>query len=168
MQFPARLGASAGQPRRKSRLKDIELHKISEWLRGIWQGGRELSLLEGLSALSVPLYVCERDGALVFGQGGSVGGAGIAVRAIAPTQNLLDAGDPSFLQDHGLRYPYYTGAMANGISSEAIVEAMGRAGMLGFFGAAGLSPARIEAACQRLTASMAGLPFGCNLINFAQ
>ena len=40
--------------------------------------------------------------------------------------------------DHGLRYPCMSGAMANGIGSVEIVEAMGRAGMLGIFGAAGL------------------------------
>ena len=37
-----------------------------------------------------------------------------------------------------------TGAMANGIGSVEIVEAMGRAGMLGIFGAAGLSLDRID------------------------
>ena len=40
-----------------------------------------------------------------------------------------------FRADHGLRYAYVAGAMANGIGSVDIVEAMGRAGMLGFFGA---------------------------------
>ncbi|MBI2425672.1 MAG: PfaD family polyunsaturated fatty acid/polyketide biosynthesis protein [Candidatus Hydrogenedentes bacterium] len=132
---------------------------------GYWQGGKEVSLLDGLSALDVPLYVCAKEGALVYGQGGSVGGTGIPIRAIAPALTFANLGDPTFLRDHGLKYPYYTGAMANGIASEAIVEEMGRAGMLGFFGAAGLSPARIEAACKRLTETMKGLPFGFNLIN---
>ena len=79
-----------------------------------------------------------------------------------------DLGDPSFRADHGLKYSYYAGSMANGIATEALVEALGRAGMLGFFGAAGLSPARIEEALQRLTKSMAGLPYGFNLINTPQ
>ena len=47
-------------------------------------------------------------------------------------------GDPAFQSAHGLRYSYMTGAMANGIGSADIVEEMGRAGMLGSFGAAGL------------------------------
>ncbi len=84
---------------------------------------------------------------------------------LAPACPLEHLGDPQFCQEHGLRYPYYAGAMANGISSESLVEALGSAGMLGFFGAAGLPPKRIEAALQRLTSSMAGLPFGFNLIN---
>ena len=42
-----------------------------------------------------------------------------------------------FIADHGLRYPCMSGAMANGIGSVEIVEAMGRAGFLGVFGAGG-------------------------------
>ena len=44
----------------------------------------------------------------------------------------------SFVADHRLRYPCMSGAMANGIGSVEIVEAMGRRGFLGVFGAAGL------------------------------
>lgn len=86
----------------------------------------------------------------------------MAVAAPCLPQRL---GDASFRADHGLRCAYVTGAMANGIASEEVVEAAGNAGMLGFFGAAGLAPARIEAALVRLTASMAGKPLGFNLIN---
>ena len=56
--------------------------------------------------------------------------------------------------------------MAKGISSVAMVEALGRSGMLGFFGAAGLPLAAVEAAVDRLTAT--GVPFGCNLIHSPQ
>ncbi len=74
-------------------------------------------------------------------------------------------GDPGFLADHGLRYPYIAGAMANGIGSAEIVEAMGRAGMLGFFGAAGLPLAVVDAAIDRLSRSLEGQPYGFNLIH---
>ena len=74
-------------------------------------------------------------------------------------------GDPSFLGDHGLRLPYVAGAMANGISSVEIVEAMARAGMVGFFGAAGLAPDVVERAIDRLQTQLAAAPFGCNLIH---
>ena len=43
-------------------------------------------------------------------------------------------GDPGFRRDYGLDYAYLGGSMANGISSVNFVEALGRAGMLGFFG----------------------------------
>jgi PfaD family protein len=76
-------------------------------------------------------------------------------------------GDPSFCADHGLRYPYMSGAMAHGIGSVEIAEVMGRAGMLGVFGAAGLPLPAVEAAIDRLgrTLGGSGLPYGFNLIH---
>jgi PfaD family protein len=72
-------------------------------------------------------------------------------------------GDGGFCRDLGIRYPYLGGSMAKGISSLAMVEALGEAGMLGFFGAAGLPLAEVEAAVARLTA--AAYPCGINLIH---
>ena len=74
-------------------------------------------------------------------------------------------GDPAFMQELGVRYPYMTGAMANGIGSVEIVEAMGQAGMLGSFGAAGLSLERISASIDRLKTSLGELPYCVNLIH---
>ena len=71
-------------------------------------------------------------------------------------------GDASFRDAHGLRYAYASGAMANGIGSVEIIEAMGRAGMLGIFGAAGLPLGQVEAAIDRLEGP---LPRGFNLIH---
>ena len=59
-----------------------------------------------------------------------------------------------------------SGAMANGIGSVEIVEAMARAGFLGVFGSAGLSLPAIEHALDRLGRSLGdSLPFGMNLIH---
>lgn len=55
--------------------------------------------------------------------------------------------------------------MANGIGSADIVEAMGRAGMLAFFGAAGLSLTAIEAAIDRIQKNLGDTPYGFNLIH---
>jgi trans-AT polyketide synthase/acyltransferase/oxidoreductase domain-containing protein len=74
-------------------------------------------------------------------------------------------GDAAFRAAHGVKYAYVAGAMANGIASEALVEAMARAGMLAFFGSAGLEPARVERAIDRLQADLGELPFGFNLIH---
>lgn len=85
--------------------------------------------------------------------------------ALSITQVLKSLGDASFRHDHGLRYAYVAGAMANGIASVELVEAMARGGMLGFFGAAGLGKDRVEAALHRLQTEIPGLPFGVNLIH---
>jgi PfaD family protein len=55
--------------------------------------------------------------------------------------------------------------MANGIGSAEVVEAMARAGMQGFFGAAGLSLTAIESAIDRLARNIGNLPYGFNLIH---
>ena len=95
--------------------------------------------------------------------------AGIAqsypLQAFAPALHPRQLGDRSFCETHRVRYAYVAGSMANGISSEEIVEAMSRAGLLSFFGAAGLSLERIEAAIARLQGSLSDSPFGMNLIH---
>jgi NAD(P)H-dependent flavin oxidoreductase YrpB (nitropropane dioxygenase family) len=58
-------------------------------------------------------------------------------------------GDRSFLEVHNLRFPYIAGAMANGIATTDIVIAMAKAGMLGFFGSAGLTLDKVIAALDR-------------------
>lgn len=55
--------------------------------------------------------------------------------------------------------------MANGIASVELVAALGRAGMLGFFGAAGLTLPDVEAAVERLKRELPETPFGVNLIH---
>jgi PfaD family protein len=77
-------------------------------------------------------------------------------------------GDRAFNEAHGTRFAYCTGAMANGIATVEVVTAAARAGCLGFFGAAGLLPHRVEAAVDRLNAELGSRPFGVNLIHSPQ
>ncbi len=76
-------------------------------------------------------------------------------------------GDRSFCEVHRLRFPYVTGAMANGIATTKIVIAMAKNGMLGFFGAAGLALDRVEAAIDELERELgpSGVSWGANLIH---
>ena len=94
------------------------------------------------------------------------GDGDLALLGVLPPVTPATLGDPAFLRAHGVRYPYMTGAMANGIGSADIVIAMGRAGMLGSFGAAGLSPERVEADVDRIQRSLGrGEPYCANLIH---
>lgn len=74
-------------------------------------------------------------------------------------------GDRRFRQRYGLKYAYVAGAMANGITSVDMVEAAGASGIIAFFGAAGLSPDRIESAIDRIQRSIEDRPYGFNLIH---
>jgi trans-AT polyketide synthase/acyltransferase/oxidoreductase domain-containing protein len=76
-------------------------------------------------------------------------------------------GDRSFLETHNLRFPYVAGAMANGIATAPLVIAMAQAGMLGFFGSAGLPIERVEKALDEITAALgeSGATWGSNLIH---
>lgn len=85
--------------------------------------------------------------------------------AYAPAIPLSALGDRTFIHRHHLTYPYIAGAMANGISSVEMVQAMSENGMIGFFGAGGLSLPEIKSAVITLTSRLKDAPFGFNLIH---
>lgn len=85
--------------------------------------------------------------------------------AVAPAVGAAQLGDAEFGRFHGTTLAYMTGAMANGIASEELVIALGRAGILGSFGAAGLVPSRVEAAIKRIQAALPHGPYAFNLIH---
>jgi trans-AT polyketide synthase, acyltransferase and oxidoreductase domains len=119
------------------------------------------SITEAIQDISAPLVIVNTSRGLVLGRGGS-GAFGkpasdpqaYPIVGLVPPMRIDQLGDASFRDDHGLRYAYVSGAMAAGIGSEAIVEEMTKHGMLGFFGAAGLSPSRVEQAIDRLQTSL--------------
>ncbi len=85
--------------------------------------------------------------------------------AYVPPMPIESFGYPSFMHTYGTQYPYYAGAMANGISSVEMVAALGKAGFMGSFGSAGLSPARIVAAIKAIQQELPDGPFAVNLIH---
>ncbi|MBL4682424.1 MAG: PfaD family polyunsaturated fatty acid/polyketide biosynthesis protein [Pseudomonadales bacterium] len=76
-------------------------------------------------------------------------------------------GDRGFQETHGVRFSYVGGAMARGIASTKLVIELGKMGAMGMFGAAGLSPAIVEAAITEISDALdpKGLPWGSNLIH---
>jgi trans-AT polyketide synthase/acyltransferase/oxidoreductase domain-containing protein len=135
------------------------------------------AVYSAIKQVGKPIYVIDAGGQIGVAQGGGVFNASLTPSdpasqerrfpwiAFVPPLHPASMGSPDFMRAYGLRYPYIIGAMANGITSTKMVEAAGRAGMLGFFGAAGLSIPQIETAIQHLQAKMGGLPFGFNLIH---
>ena len=147
---------------------------------GTWSGDSgaahftPASLPAAVAAFRSPAFIVRDgpDGAVGVGVGGSFQAqqtAGYPCLGVLPPLYPEWLGDRAFLEVHGLRFPYVAGAMARGIASEALVIELARAGMLGFFGAGGLSPARVEQALATLTEALGDrLPWGCNLIHSPQ
>ena len=84
--------------------------------------------------------------------------------AYAPPLHPENLGNADFIKRYKIRYPYVSGAMAHGISSVELVKAAGNAGMIGFFGAAGLSLSDLEQAILRLQTEAADISYGMNLV----
>lgn len=128
----------------------------------------ETGIKTALANFSQPGYLLTDGSRIGIGSGGQIhadssGQFGVftTIPAIVPEQ----LGDAAFRQTHGLRYAYMAGAMAGGIASEDLVITLGKAGMLGSFGAAGLVPARIESAIQTIQAALPNGPYAFNLIH---
>ena len=107
------------------------------------------ALVTALQRVREPLHVVQA----------ASGHVGVAVGTTPPGAQLLGSlpplypewlGDRGFCEAHGTRFPYVSGAMANGIATTRLVIAMGQSGCMGFFGAAGLSLPRIQAAVAEL------------------
>jgi len=140
---------------------------------GVFMPGEQVdpgpSLVSGLRRINQPLYLLSQDceSRIMTGTAGtlheSVSGQVFSGMAMACPLHML--GDADFCRDHAIRFPYVGGSMAKGISSVAMVEALAHAGMLGFFGAAGLLIEDVEVAIDRLESSSAGLTYGFNLIH---
>ena len=144
---------------------------------GRWRPGtdgtldtRPDAIRAAIHTLREPVLLVRTATGLALARGGNVSYGTEAtdtdpVAAYLPPLPPERLGDPKFRETHGLRYAYMTGAMANGIASADIVEAMSRAGMLGSFGAAGLSIDRITQAIDRIQQSLGDAPACVNLIH---
>lgn len=87
------------------------------------------------------------------------------VIGIIPAVNADSLGSDAFRQSYGVKYALYGGAMANGISSEEMVIAMGKAGFMASFGSGGLAIDRVREAIGRIRAALGDKPFLVNLLN---
>ncbi len=120
-----------------------------------------------------PVYLLDLNGLPGIGRGGTITigsdappqSPAFPLRAYAPPLHPEYLGDTQFKDKHHLRYAYIVGAMANGITSAEMVETAGKAGLVGFFGAAGLALDQIESAIHRLQHNLKDIPFGFNLIH---
>ena len=100
---------------------------------GSWSGPTEALLTtreefaQGLRRVGTPLYAVDHGEAYALASGGTIemGGDpqgdpqldGLPLLAVSPPCKPQNFGSASFARDHGLRFCYLPGAMANGIGS---------------------------------------------------
>jgi trans-AT polyketide synthase/acyltransferase/oxidoreductase domain-containing protein len=145
---------------------------------GAWRPGPvspvfdDVDLAQAIARVREPVHVVKDPQRARFGL--VTGGAAVATAQAGdwPLMASLPAvypewlGDRAFCEAHGVRFPLIAGEMANGIATTRMVIAMARAGMLGFFGAGGLSFPRVEEAVTELSRELGDrLPWGVNLIH---
>jgi trans-AT polyketide synthase/acyltransferase/oxidoreductase domain-containing protein len=129
------------------------------------------SIRNKLLALDKNIYVVSVNGKIGITHlgditpGSQVDSASTQLVAFLPPSPIDQLGDPAFRSQYRTRYSYYAGAMANGIASTRMVIALGKAGILGSFGAAGIVPARLETAIQEIKSALPEGPYAFNLIN---
>ena len=93
------------------------------------------TLERAVGQVGEPFLVIDRGGVadLVMGPPTAASAVDLArLVAFVPACRLDQLGDSSFREAHGTRFACMAGAMANGIGSVEVVEAMGRQGMLAF------------------------------------
>jgi PfaD family protein len=147
---------------------------------GVWRAAGARAAFHGdelpplLARVREPLHIVRdaASGRIGVAVGGEVGPPGPRresdhlLMATLPPLYPEWLGDRSFGEAHRVRFPYVAGEMANGIATTRLVIAMGQAEMLGFFGAAGLGPERVEKALDELERELGDrFAWGVNLIH---
>ncbi len=145
---------------------------IGAWFPGSWSPALTPDDLHHAAAfVREPVHVVreEATGRIGVARGGAVsmdGASGWGWLGTLPALWPEWLGDRSFTEVHGLRFPYVAGAMANGIHTSALTIALAKAGMLGFFGAAGLTLERVSKGLDEIQGALRnGETYGMNLIH---
>lgn len=141
---------------------------------GTWEGPPDEIAFESgdvadaLKQLDRPCHVVGAGDRVGVASSGTVlpsRGSGFPVIASWGALRPESLGDPEFARAHGVRWNYMAGSMANGIASADLVIALGKAGVLASYGAAGQVPAQIAEGISRVQAALPAGPYGFNLIH---
>ncbi len=156
------------------------LHFLANGPSWAWQGPAEsiafdaASIQDRLLNLDKPCYVVEQQNRIgITNEGGlyhpddSGSETEVSLKNLvsSPPLSIQRLGDPTFLATYGVKYAYAAGSMANAISGEELVIALGKERILSSFGAGGLVPNRIEAAIHRIQQALPEGPYAFNLIH---
>ncbi len=126
-------------------------------------------IAEKVQQIRDPLYIVKnRDGHLGASTHPSIlVGSGLEPVATLPSLYPEWLGDRGFQETHACRFAYVVGEMARGIATPAMTISAARAGLLGFYGSAGLSPQRVQDGIAEIRAALGDQTanWGANLIH---
>ncbi|WP_341529637.1 PfaD family polyunsaturated fatty acid/polyketide biosynthesis protein [Nostoc sp. UHCC 0302] len=151
--------------------KAIEIGNVTNYLNKAEKGDLdaiafdEVEIKTRLLNLQQPCYVLNNHGQIGVTNKSDNSRSGLETLIVAPPLPPEKLGDRNFQSWHGVKYAYAAGAMAGGIASAELVIALGKASILGSFGAAGLVPSRIEAAIHQIQEALPQGPYAFNLIH---
>lgn len=150
---------------------------LHPWSALKWQGHSQTIVSDtaqmraSLLQINQPLWVVLSEGKIGLAPGGDLVSASSVQSQSLPILGMIPAvpweslGDPAFRRAYHTRASFYAGAMAGAIASEDLVISLGKAGLMGSFGAGGCSPARIEAAISKIQEALPNGPYAFNLLN---
>lgn len=143
---------------------------------GSWQGSdQDLKVepkdtLDILQDLSKNFFLIDFQGQIAITNTGSlqVGFEGSPTHPAAAFSSAIspsDFGDPAFKTEHGSKFAYMAGAMANAISGIELVTTMGKAGYLASYGSGGVAPDKLLEAIKTIKTELPSGPYAFNLIH---
>ncbi len=117
--------------------------------------------------LATPFFVLSQAGQIGYAAHGKLSESNTltACLGLVPACAPGQWGAPGFLDTHGVKYAYQCGAMAHGIASTELVIAMGKAGFMASFGAAGLTLDRLGRAIDTVKTALPQGPYAFNFIH---
>ena len=119
-----------------------------------------------LREIALPFKIEMKEGNngfnVVQGSAGPQSTKGLPEIPALPIEKLGDAG---FRKTYGVRCAFYAGAMANAIASTEMVIALGKAGLMSSFGAAGMVCSKLETVIDQIQSELPNGPYAFNLIH---
>lgn len=121
--------------------------------------------IQWLRAAGVTRFEPLGPGGILAGLQREIEAESIDLSLIEPGDDVARLGSAAFRADHGVRLSYVAGAMYRGIASVALVRRMAGAGLLSFFGTAGLPTETVGAAIREIREGLSkDAPWGMNLL----
>lgn len=142
-------------------------HSAIKWPWSVSQQTLQADIKSALQQLDKPIYIAKNGNTFAVSDqlADDTAKQTCEVVAFAQALSAQELGCAEFKAAHNVKYAYHGGAMANGIASVELVIALGKAGLLCSFGAAGLVPDVIEESIKQIQNALPNGPYAVNLIH---